>query len=184
MKKVIRKALAASAAGAIALAATAWIAPDAALAQQADPALPGGASSLRETYQDWSVTCQVTDKARRCVMTQQQVQQDGMRVLSIELQSTGDAATGTLVLPFGLKLDAGVTLAVDDRPPLPVLRFSTCLPAGCLVPLALDAKTIAGLRTAQTIRIDTLGGDGQKMTFPAPLKGFTTALDRIRTLGK
>src|SRR3546814_7927880 len=31
--------------------------------------LPGGASSLNETYQDWIVACQARDDAARCVMT-------------------------------------------------------------------------------------------------------------------
>ncbi len=45
-------------------------------AQQA-PTLPGGASSLQETYQDWHVACQVADNAKRCVLVQQQNQQNG-----------------------------------------------------------------------------------------------------------
>ncbi|MGN1289969.1 MAG: invasion associated locus B family protein [Bradyrhizobium sp.] len=37
--------------------------------------------------------------------------------------------------PSGLSLDAGITLAVDDRPDGEALRFRTCLPVGCIVSL-------------------------------------------------
>ncbi|CAE6864268.1 hypothetical protein R69746_07988 [Paraburkholderia aspalathi] len=183
MKKPIR--IMSSFAVAIALAATAaWLTMNFSLAQQVDPSLPGGASSLRETYQDWGVTCQVAGKTKRCALIQRQVQQDGLLVLAIELQiAAAGTGSGTLVLPFGLKLDGGVTLAVDDRPPRP-MHFSTCLSTGCLVPLALDAKTVAGLRTAQAIKINALSSDGQKVTFTVLLKGIAAALDRIGMLEK
>ena len=51
-----------------------------------------------------------------------------------------------MVLPFGLALDHGVVLQVDDGAPGPVLRFRTCLPAGCVVPLSSDAKLVAAAR--------------------------------------
>jgi hypothetical protein len=97
----------------------------AAQAQQA-PTLPGGATSLQEIYQDWRVACQVADNAKRCVLLQQQNQQNGQRVLAIELNApVGNTVTGTLALPLGLALDAGVTFQIDDNPApyFPLARF-------------------------------------------------------------
>ena len=37
--------------------------------------LPGGASSLRETYQDWTVQCQVVNNVKQCAISQQQQQE-------------------------------------------------------------------------------------------------------------
>lgn len=56
--------------------------------------------------------------------------QNRQRVLSVELTARegGAAASGTLVMPFGLALDQGVVLSIDEGEPLPPLRFSTCLP--------------------------------------------------------
>jgi invasion protein IalB len=72
--------------------------------------LPGGASSLQETYQDWGLARQSTPKVV-CAVSQQQSQQNGQRVLAIELRrGETDAVAGNLVLPFGLLLDAGATL--------------------------------------------------------------------------
>src|SRR5919108_1346454 len=71
-----------------------------AAAQDAGSTLPGGASSLQETYQDWSLACQGTPKAV-CAVSQQQTQQNGQRVLAIELRRGADGGvSGTLVLPF------------------------------------------------------------------------------------
>src|SRR5690606_27441238 len=79
--------------------------------------LPGGASSLNETHGDWRVACTAPEGAVRCAVSQTQVQSENrQRILAIELTATegGDAASGTLVLPFGLKLDQGVVLSMDE----------------------------------------------------------------------
>lgn len=57
--------------------------PQAAAAQeQKSSTLPGGASSLQETYQDWQVACVMVDKGRTCTMAQQQARKTGQRVLT------------------------------------------------------------------------------------------------------
>ncbi|MBN9047551.1 MAG: invasion associated locus B family protein [Rhizobiales bacterium] len=167
-----------------AAAVTIFIAASPSLAEQT-ASLPGGASSLQETYQDWTVDCQLTRGVKQCAMSQTQNQKNGRRVLAIELQSNKQQnAEGVLILPFGLKLDAGVILSVDDKPALPALRFSTCLPGGCLVPLTFDARTLAVLRSGQAVKIRTQRIDGPAMTFSVSLKGFATGFDRLAVLGK
>ena len=144
--------------------------------------LPGGASSLQETYQDWSLSCLSTPQVV-CTISQQQTQQDGRRVLAVELQNTsGEAVSGTLVLPFGLHLDLGTTLQIDDAAALKPLRFSTCLPAGCLVPLSFDAKTVAALRAGSMLHVKAQSIDARELTFSISLKGFASALERLKAL--
>ena len=153
-----------------------------AAAQDAGSTLPGGASSLQETYQDWSLACQGTPKAV-CAVSQQQTQQNGQRVLAIELRRGADGGvSGTLVLPFGLLLDAGVTLQIDDGQPRAPLRYSTCLPGGCLAPLSFDAKTVAALRTATALKIKVQGMDKKEVALSVSLKGLAAALDRLKAL--
>ncbi|MEP9372816.1 invasion associated locus B family protein [Mesorhizobium sp. KR1-2] len=146
---------------------------------QATP-LPGGASSLQETYQDWRVACQIVNGAKLCAVSQQQVRPDGQRVLAVELQAAaGDTATGTLVLPFGLLLDAGVTLQIDDRQALAPLRFRTCLPAGCVVALSFDNNAVAALRAGATLNLKASAADtSQEVTLTVSLTGLAAALDR------
>jgi invasion protein IalB len=143
--------------------------------------LPGGASSLQVTYQDWSLSCLGTPKVI-CTISQQQTQKDGRRVLAVELGASDEAVSGTLLLPFGLHLDVGTTLQIDDAAALKPLRFSTCLPAGCLVPLSFDANTVAALRAGSMLHVKAQSIDARELTFSISLKGFDSALERLKAL--
>ncbi|CDX33679.1 Invasion protein B homolog BAB1_0368 [Mesorhizobium sp. SOD10] len=152
-------------------------------AQQKGPALPGGASSLQETYQDWSLTCQSNASNVVCAISQQQTQQNGQRILAVELRhNADDSLAGTLILPFGLLLEAGATLQVDDGQPLEPLRFSTCLPAGCVVPLSFDEQTASALRAGSVLKVKLRSTDQKDLTLSVSLKGLAPALDRLKTL--
>lgn len=152
-----------------------------AAAQSSDDRIPGGASSLQEGFDDWRVACQA--ERSTCFMSQQQAQQDGQRVLTIELRPAPDGdLAGTLVLPFGLLLDEGVVFQVDDLPESGPLRFRTCLPVGCVVPLAFDAATVERLRVGNALKLATVVRNGEALPFAISLKGFSAALDRLRTL--
>lgn len=153
-----------------------------AAAQDVASTLPGGASSLQETYQDWSLACRGVPQ-KICAISQQQVQQSGQRVLAVELSRKGeDALSGNLVLPFGLMLDAGAALQVDDAVQLGTLRFSTCLPAGCLVPLDLDSNAIAALRAGTALQITVQSVEPNEATFSVSLKGLGAAIERLDVL--
>lgn len=152
-------------------------------AQQQVAALPGGATSLREAYQDWSVSCAVRENARTCSLSQDQVQQNGQRFLAVEVQTRADgAATATLLLPFGILLDPGVTLQIDDQPPLSRLRFRTCLPTGCVAVFPIDAPTLGKLREGSVLKLNVTTAAETQMTFPVSLRGLTVALDRMAAL--
>jgi invasion protein IalB len=156
-----------------------------ALAQE-QATLPGGASSLQETYNDWIVNC-VQRQGRHCLLQHQQNQENGQRLLAIEVVAGADGktATGALVLPFGLALDAGVALQVDDKPSEAPLRFSTCLSAGCVVPLNFDGAFLAALRTGTTLKMMAKAvNTNEAISLSASLKGFSAAFDRVTVLMK
>lgn len=146
--------------------------------------LPGGATSLRETYQAWQVACAVQGKTKRCVLLQQQTEKNGLKVLTIQLTPAADhGVSGTLVLPFGLLLSSGVKYQIDDKPAADALPFRTCLPAGCVVPLTFSAAILKALRAGTVLKlIATQSANGQPITFSVSLKGFVPALDRTRAL--
>ena len=193
----IRYWVAGSVAG-LAAASLAGTSPDSLqLAQQAAPTppvqapsaqtLPGGASALSETYRDWTVSCSLQNGARVCAASQAQTQQNsGQRVLAIEIATPSQgAATGTLVLPFGLALEAGITLAIDDRPAGKSLHFRTCLPAGCTVPLSLDPAMLTALRAGTTLKVRAVAAaDSAEIVLPISLQGLAPALDRLSALAK
>lgn len=153
--------------------------PIAALAQ----GLPGGASTLNETHGDWTVACAASEGVARCAMSQTQLgSENRQRVLAVELQATagGERASGRLVLPFGLRLDDGVSLTVDEAAPFQSPRFSTCLPVGCLVPLEFDAGAVSAMRAGSKLTVQASANDtGQEIGFSISLSGFTSALNRI-----
>ena len=165
-----------------------WMPIAAATPVMADPQapLPGGASSLQETFDAWTVTCSVQKGAKHCTLSQQLVDQHSrQRVIAIEL-SIAPAATvqGTLVLPFGLALDRGVRLQIDAAPATPPLRIRTCVPLGCLVSLTFDTKFVDALRKGTNLKVNAVADTGQDASFTISLKGFPSALDRTAALAK
>lgn len=148
--------------------------------------LPGGASTLSETYQDWAISCQAQKETPNCVMNQtQNSSKTGQRVLTVELRNVaGGKVDGVVLMPFGLDLAKGVSLKIDEAE-APGLTFSTCLPQGCLAPLSLAAKDIARLKAAGNLNITATAFEpNQPVAFKVSLKGFGTALDRIGALTK
>ncbi|MDX3925794.1 MAG: invasion associated locus B family protein [Shinella sp.] len=152
-----------------------------ALAQQ-QAALPNGASSLQEIYQDWQLSCTVRDSARACVILQDQSQQNGQRLLAVELAMRADGMVATLLLPFGILLDPGIAPQIDDQPPLPALHFRTCLPTGCVAVFAVDAETLRKLRAGSVLKLKVTTAAQTALTFPVSLKGLTVAIDRLGAL--
>lgn len=151
--------------------------------------LPGGATTLREGHGDWIVSCDIVTQngASRKVCGLSQVQtntQSHQRILAVQLQPGDSVVDGTLVLPFGLDLSKGVTLQVDDGLVLASLPFRTCIPAGCLVNLNLDGRSVAALRTGASLKVNVFPVGGQEMSLSISLKGFPGALDRTIALLK
>lgn len=160
-------------------------APAVGQAVAATATLPGGASSLNETYKDWRVVCAQQGGAKRCVLNQVQTQQSGQRVLAIELNAlTGSAVAGVLVLPFGLSLDAGVAFQIDEKLTVQPMRFRTCLPSGCLVAVSFDAQMVVALRTGTALKINATADSGAAAPFSISLQGFASALDRAAMLSR
>lgn len=160
----------------------------AAVLAAASAASAGGPSSLSETYEDWLVACVAAGEngKQQCTFSQSQSSQNGQHVLTIELSPAEDGGLkGTLVMPFGLNLDKGVTFAVDTTPPGKPSRFTTCLPGGCIARLTFTSATVASLRRGTALKLGTFASDSEKeVSFSISLKGFGTALDRTAALGK
>ena len=151
--------------------------------------LPGGAQNLREGYGDWVVSCDIRTQnnasQKVCGLSQVQTNnQSHQRVLFMQLQPKGPAADGTLVLPFGPDLSRGVTLRIDGGPVLATLPFWTCLPAGCLVKLSFDAKTVAAIRGGTSLKVSLFPVGQPEMSLSVSLKGFPDAFDRTIALMK
>jgi invasion protein IalB len=145
-----------------------------------------GATALRETYDDWTVVCAATPSGKTCAMQQElRIKENNQRVLAIELRPAGTGAEGALVLPFGLALDKGATLQIDDGAAGAPLTFRTCVPAGCVAPVSINARMLANLRKGAALKVKvTPDGGGAAMQWPVSLKGFSAAFDRTAAMVK
>ena len=159
------------------------------VAQEAAPPtlLPGGASSLSETHGDWTVRCQVIARnqtsERVCAMSQVQANAQGQQVIGVELRPLTDGLEGTLVLPFGLAITQRVTLSIDEADPVPA-SFSTCVPAGCIVPITANDSMVNALRTGASLTVTASNIEGQQLKLLVPLNGFAAAAQRMEALNQ
>jgi invasion protein IalB len=148
--------------------------------------LPNGASSINESYGSWTVSCRLNDGQKLCTLAQiQGNKQTGQRTFGIELLTPKSGKIdGTVVMPFGLKLDAGASLKLDDKDFGQTLHFSTCIPDGCLLPVSFPTTAIEALQKGTALSVNSIGlGNGQPVTFSISLDGFAAALKRVTELG-
>jgi invasion protein IalB len=158
----------------------------------AEPAPPmtvlsGGASALTETHGDWAVNCQVVANTKVCALAHQQFDQaKNQRLLAIELSSrTGEEANGTIALPFGLELSAGITLSVEEKPAQTKMAFKTCFAVGCLVPVSWEKTFVDRLKANKTLKISAVASDTQQpVNFTVSMRGFSSAIARAAELAK
>lgn len=157
-------------------------------APAATASLPNGATSINETYGDWVVNCAIADDRKSCVFSQDQGnKQTGQRLFGIELQpATTDGVTnGVLLLPFGLKLDDGVKLKIDEQALGQGARFSTCVPAGCIVPVSFPKVATDAMRKGEKLVVTANRNDtGEPSVFNVSLNGFTSAMNRAAELAR
>lgn len=149
-------------------------------------ALPGGASTLTETFEDWTVSCSSGNGSTQCVVSQTQMQKNGQRVLDVRLSPVADKEgnNASLTLPFGLEFARGVTVQLDDGKPGKPLSFKTCLPGGCIVPLSLDKTMTDAMRKGTALKLTASSTQNTDVSLVVSMKGFGAALDRATALAQ
>jgi invasion protein IalB len=149
--------------------------------------LPNGASSINEGYGNWAIACRIVNGQKQCLLGYgQSDSQTGKPLFAIELQMSRDGKTeGTILMPFGLKLDAGVILTVDGEDLGPALRLATCVPQGCLLPVSFPAITVDAMKKSKTLTVASPNlGSGEVVSFKVSLEGFAAAIARMSELGR
>jgi invasion protein IalB len=149
--------------------------------------LPNGASAINETYGDWTVDCRIANGQRLCVLLQSQGNsQTGQRVFAIELRAPKDGrAEGTILFPFGMKLENGAVLRLDDKDLGQGLRFSTCMAQGCLLPISFPTVATDAMKSGKALTVAALNlSNNEPVSFSVSLTGFAAALDRIAQIDK
>ncbi|GAB6969224.1 hypothetical protein JCM25156A_32650 [Komagataeibacter kakiaceti JCM 25156] len=87
------------------------------------------------------------------------------------------ATSSEHILPGGAS-----SLIADDRTIGSGLTFSTCVPAGCLVPLNLDQRQLGDLESAKKVEVKFSAVSGQDINIPLSNKGLDKAVRRLNTV--
>jgi invasion protein IalB len=146
---------------------------------------PEGASSVSETYGDWTVNC-VRDTATQCNMVQSQGDaKTGRRQFAFELKTPKDGrAEGLILMPFGQSIEAGVSFKLDETVLGKGAPYLTCGPEGCYVPISFPTLATDAMKTAQNLTVTAQKREGAEPTvITVPLNGFSAALARVLALG-
>ncbi|KJC40785.1 invasion protein [Bradyrhizobium sp. LTSP885] len=146
--------------------------------------LPKGVSAISETYGDWIVKCLVDNGTRLCTLSQAQLSKEtNQQVFAIELLPRDGKTEGNMLVPFGLKLDAGAILKLDGKD-LEQARFSTCTAQGCLLPVSFPTVVTETMGRAKVLTVAVQNiNNGQAVVVTVPLNGFAAALERTIQLG-
>ncbi|UXN75765.1 invasion associated locus B family protein (plasmid) [Devosia sp. A8/3-2] len=148
--------------------------------------LPNGASSITETFGDWTVNCAIQNDQKVCATSQAQGNsQTGQQVFAIELYASQQGVrNGVLILPFGLDIQSPVTLKIDEQALGSGSKFTTCMPGGCVVPVVFPPNELEALKkgTMLVIAARSASAPAEPAEFSVSLSGFTAALGRIDQL--
>ena len=139
------------------------------------------AEPTRQVHGDWEVVCAAQEGGQHCALVQQQTADQGrQRVLAVELAPRGAGLEGTVLLPFGLDLAAGLRLQVDEGAKGAPMAFRTCIPSGCIVPLNVDASLDRQLRSAGLLKLHAVTADGARaVEFRVSLRGYREAREAL-----
>lgn len=149
--------------------------------------LPNGATSINESYGDWTVNCSIVESQKACVFSQAQGNsQTGQRTFAIELRAPLNGMTeGVLLMPFGLKLADGAKLRIDELQLGQGVQYSMCVPQGCLVPVSFPTVATDAMKRGTTLNVTATNSSGdQPVEFAVSLAGFTAAMNRVAELAE
>ena len=147
---------------------------------------PAGASSVSESYGDWTMNCNRAEARTDCVIIQSQGdRRTGKRLFSVELRPPRDGKSeGLILMPFGLQIEPGVSFKLDDRQLGKGAPFSYCVTDGCLVPIILPTLATDAMKTATNLTISATKPDAKEPTIiTVPLSGFAAAFGRASAFG-
>ena len=80
------------------------------------------------------------------------------------------------LLPLGLSIPAGVSVAVDEIDPV-TLELRRCVPAGCIAGRQLSEAETAAMRLGVVIAITFTNAAGRTITLDGSLDGISAGLD-------
>ncbi|MGC5777779.1 invasion associated locus B family protein [Methylobacterium sp. NFXW15] len=148
-------------------------------------AWPTGASTVSESYGDWTVSCVRPEEKVSCIVVQSQGDsKTGRRKFGFELSTPKDGRSeGVILMPFGMAIEPGVTFKLDEQALGKGAPYSTCTSEGCLVPISFPTLATDGMRNAKALTVTgQKSGNNEAASVVVPLVGFPQAFDRAVAL--
>lgn len=84
----------------------------------------------------------------------------------------------TVILPLGIAVRESLPMLLDEKF-IALVPIETCLPAGCVLTVALPPPMVSVLRTATTLKFLALTPNGQTVPFTVPVGGFGDAYQKV-----
>lgn len=84
----------------------------------------------------------------------------------------------TVVLPLGIAVRESIPMLLDERF-VALVPIETCLPAGCVLTVALPPPMVSVLRAATTLKFLAPTPNGQTIPFTVPVGGFGDAYQKV-----
>lgn len=84
----------------------------------------------------------------------------------------------TVILPLGIAVRESIPMLLDERF-VALVPIETCLPAGCVLTIALPPPMVSVLRTATTLKFLAPTPSGQTIPFTVPVNGFGDAYQKV-----
>jgi invasion protein IalB len=84
----------------------------------------------------------------------------------------------TVVLPLGIAVRESIPMLLDERF-VALVPIETCLPAGCVLTIALPPPMVSVLRSATTLKFLAPTPSGQTIPFTVPVNGFGDAYQKV-----
>lgn len=147
---------------------------------QAERASPNVQPRFDEAHGKWTVTCLTRSAERVCAVRQFQTdRQTGKPVLMVELRPTmGGSAKGGIMLPNGLRREAGIRVVLDGNASGQSLPIRDCSEKGCAVTVTFSEAAFEKLRQGKLLQLLAAKADGKPQIFAIDLNGFSNATAR------
>jgi invasion protein IalB len=183
---------------AVALLAALGLGAPSVLAQQSQetPTTPGAPPSseaerppelemTERQFQDWTLRCGRSEQGPEvCEIWQLRNDNEGRTVMAVALGTAPGTSNPVLliILPLGISLPAGVTLAIDGGAQTP-LQVERCERQGCRIEMLVEPDLLNRLKAGREAKVffEALDPKGQiqRLGVPISLLGFTAALNEL-----
>lgn len=149
---------------------------------------PSNNPEHNKQFGDWTKQCEIIVDAEGketelCQIIQAlSNKEDGQPVMKVAIGYVPGKENAVLVmtLPLGIYLPPGVQLNIDDKGKAGRIPINTCLPMGCQAGVELDKEFTERMQKGNQLAVTFGDGEGNPVTAPVSLKGFTAGLKSLK----